>query len=64
MTTPAGTVRAINEALDILENALEPLFGATLQETIENQDTLNQAKLCAMLPYIVDQLITSMFKSM
>jgi hypothetical protein len=59
MAAPTEAVHAINEALDILENALEPLFVKSLHETIENQNTLEQAKLCAMLPYVVDQLITS-----
>lgn len=59
MAAPTQAVHAINEALDILENVLEPLFVKSLHETIENQNTLEQAKLCAMLPYVVDQLITS-----
>ncbi|KIM32939.1 hypothetical protein M408DRAFT_189564 [Serendipita vermifera MAFF 305830] len=63
MTTPTGTVQAINEALDILENALEPLLAKSLYETMENQNGLDQAKLCAMLPYVVDQLITIYLKT-
>jgi hypothetical protein len=59
MATPIAAVHAINQALKILESALEPLFVKSLHETLEDQNTLEQAKLCAMLPYVVDQLITS-----
>lgn len=59
MTAPAQAVQAINQALDALEIVLEPILDNALHETLEGRDNLEQAKLCAMIPYVVNQLITS-----
>jgi hypothetical protein len=60
MSSPVQALEALNEALEILENALEPLFEKPLSETIDSHEQLEQAKLCAMIPYIINELITSM----
>lgn len=59
MATPAQAVEALNEALEILENTLEPLLENALSETMESHDRLDQAKLAAMIPYVINQLIIS-----
>jgi hypothetical protein len=59
MATPAQSVETLDSVLTELENVLEPLFEQTLRETMESHDKLQQAKLCAMLPYTINQLITS-----
>lgn len=58
MATPAQSVETLDSVLTELENVLEPLFEQTLRETMESYDKLQQAKLCAMLPYTINQLIT------
>jgi hypothetical protein len=63
MSAPVQALEALNEALEILENALEPLFEKPLSETIDSHEQLEQAKLCAMIPYIVNELINSKLKN-
>lgn len=61
MATPSQALESLNNALTELENILDPLFEQSLHETMETHEKLQQAKICAMLPYTVNQLITSKY---
>ncbi|KAI0316487.1 hypothetical protein OF83DRAFT_1126444 [Amylostereum chailletii] len=61
MATDATKQRAklstLDTALDDLEKELEPLFAQTLPETVLRLDTIQQAKLQVVLPYLVYDLV-------
>jgi len=48
---------AVSSALDELEAKLEPLLAQPLSETLGSLDTLQQAKLNVLLPYLINDLI-------
>lgn len=50
-------VDALNASLDELENKLEPLFARPLSDTLSSLETVQQAKLYAVLPYLINDLI-------
>ncbi|OCB85576.1 C1D-domain-containing protein [Sanghuangporus baumii] len=50
-------VTALSESLRELEEKLEPLFSKPLQDTLSSLDTLQQAKLQVLLPYLINDLI-------
>lgn len=50
---------ALGNSLDDLETQLEPLFAQTLPETVVDLDTIQQAKLQVVIPYLVYDLIFS-----
>lgn len=51
----------LNDALDDLEANLEPLLAQTLPESVIALETIQQAKLQVVLPYLVYDLVFSMF---
>lgn len=51
---------ATNDALDELEDALEPLLARPLAETLSELDNAQKAQMNVLLPYIVYDLIFSM----
>lgn len=53
-------VASLSDSLDQLEAKLEPLFMQTLPETLVSLDTLQQAKMQVLLPYLINDLIFSM----
>jgi exosome complex protein LRP1 len=64
MTTETNRLKAkldtLCESLDGIEDALEPLLGAqTFPETIVGLETMQQAKLQVVLPYLVYDLVFS-----
>lgn len=67
MTTETEKVKAklstLSSSLDELEAQLEPLFSQTLPETIVALETIQQAKLQTVLPYLVYDLIFSTYPS-
>ncbi|KAL5534035.1 hypothetical protein ACEPAG_495 [Sanghuangporus baumii] len=50
-------VTALSESLRELEEKLEPLFSKPLPDTLSSLDTLQQAKLQVLLPYLINDLI-------
>ncbi|KAL5495051.1 hypothetical protein ACEPAI_513 [Sanghuangporus weigelae] len=50
-------VIALSESLRELEEKLEPLFSKSLPDTLDSLDTLQQAKLQVLLPYLINDLI-------
>jgi exosome complex protein LRP1 len=57
MPSPKEALKRVDNALDELEATLGPLMEKPLHETLEGLDRLQQAKLCAMIPYIVNDLV-------
>ena len=51
--------QSVSTALDELEAKLEPLLEKSLPETLNSLDTLQQAKLNVLLPYLINDLIFS-----
>lgn len=52
---------SLTSSFDELETLLEPLFAQTLPETLVGLEPLQQAKLQTVLPYVVYDLIFSVF---
>ncbi|KAH8119982.1 C1D-domain-containing protein [Phellopilus nigrolimitatus] len=50
-------VSAVSASLDELEAKLDPLFSQPLQDTVASLDTLQQAKMQVVLPYLINDLI-------
>lgn len=50
-------VDALKSSLDELESKLEPLFAKPLADTVNGLETLQQAKLYAALPYLINALV-------
>lgn len=57
MPSPKEALKKVDDALDELEATVGPLLEAPLHETLEGLDRLQQAKLCATIPYIVNDLV-------
>ncbi|KAF9245692.1 Sas10/Utp3/C1D family-domain-containing protein [Melanogaster broomeanus] len=53
----------LNKSLDELESQLEPLFSQSLPETLLGLDTIQQAKLQVIIPYVVYDLVFVYLKS-
>ncbi|KAN0100234.1 hypothetical protein V8E55_000218 [Tylopilus felleus] len=53
----------LDKSLDQLEAQLEPLFAQSLPETLLALDTIQQAKLQAIIPYVVYDLVFVYLKS-
>ncbi|EGO31076.1 hypothetical protein SERLADRAFT_376679, partial [Serpula lacrymans var. lacrymans S7.9] len=53
----------LNVSLDELETQLEPLFAKSLPETVVGLETIQQAKLQVLLPYLVYDLVFIYLKS-
>lgn len=51
----------LNESLDGIEAQLESLLAQTLPETIVGLETMQQAKLQVVLPYVVYDLVFSAY---
>ena len=47
----------LNKSFDELESKLEPLFAQSLDETLLGLDTIQQAKLLVIIPYVVYDLV-------
>ena len=56
-TKSKSTLRTLNASLDDLESLLDPLCAQTLPETVVGLETIQQAKLHTVLPYLVYDLI-------
>lgn len=56
---PSEAVSKIEDDLDTLEELLEPLLEKPFPEILEKLGTLQKAKLCTLLPYIVNSLMLS-----
>ena len=50
-------IAKLNKSLDELESKLEPLFAQSLDETLLGLDTIQQAKLLVIIPYVVYDLV-------
>lgn len=63
MTTETNRLKSklstLDDSLDDLEAQLEPLLSQTLPETVVGLETIQQAKLQVVLPYLVYDLIFS-----
>ncbi|KAI6133625.1 hypothetical protein EDD17DRAFT_1475825 [Pisolithus thermaeus] len=61
MSTDATKMRKkiakLNKHLDELESQLEPLFSQSLAETLVRLDTIQQAKVQVVIPYVVYDLV-------
>lgn len=61
MSADATKIRSklakLDKSLDQLESQLEPLFAQSLPETLLALDTIQQAKLQVIVPYVVYDLI-------
>lgn len=61
MSTDTTKIRSklarLDESLDELESKLEPLFAKSLPETLLALDTIQQAKLQVIIPYVVYDLV-------
>lgn len=55
-------VEALSSSLDELEKQLVPLFAKPLPETLGSLETIHQAKMNVVLPYLINDLIFSMYK--
>ena len=56
-------IAKLNKSLDELESKLEPLFAQSLDETLLGLDTIQQAKLLVIIPYVVYDLVFGTFFS-
>jgi exosome complex protein LRP1 len=54
----------LSASFDELEALLEPLFAQTLPETLVGLEPIQQAKLQTVIPYLVYDLIFSMFNTL
>ncbi|KAG8219419.1 hypothetical protein J3R82DRAFT_342 [Butyriboletus roseoflavus] len=67
MSTDTTKIRSklakLDKSLDALEAQLEPLFAQSLPETLLALDTIQQAKLQAVIPYVVYDLVFVYLKS-
>lgn len=54
---------SLNDSLDDLEERLEPLLAQTLPESLLPLETIQQVKLNVALPYLVYDLVFSLFSS-
>ncbi|KAI9570171.1 Sas10/Utp3/C1D family-domain-containing protein [Boletus coccyginus] len=67
MSTDTTKIRSklarLDESLDELESKLEPLFAKSLPETLLALDTIQQAKLQVIIPYVVYDLVFVYLKS-
>jgi exosome complex protein LRP1 len=59
----AKKVTKLSDSLDALEAQLEPLLSQSLVETAAGLETLQEAKLHTLLPYLINDLIFSELKS-
>ena len=57
MPSPKEALKRVDNMLDELETTLGPLLEKPLHETLNGLDRLQQAKLCATIPYIVNDLV-------
>ena len=70
MSTDTTTIRSklakLDASLDELESKLEPFLAQSLPETLLALDTIQQAKLQVIIPYVVYDLVfgTHAFKPM
>jgi len=67
MSTDTTRIRSklakLDKSLDELESQLEPLFARSLPETLLALDTIQQAKLQVVIPYVVYDLVFVYLKS-
>ncbi|KAF8559939.1 C1D-domain-containing protein [Imleria badia] len=67
MSTDTTKIRSklarLDKSLDELESQLEPLFAQSLPETLLALDTIQQAKLQVIIPYVVYDLVFVYLKS-
>jgi hypothetical protein len=56
-----STLSTLDNSLDDLEAQLESLLAQALPETVARLDTIQQAKLQTVLPYLVYDLIFSLY---
>lgn len=67
MSTDATKIRKkiarLNKHLDELESQLEPLFSQSLTETLVRLDTVQQAKMQVIIPYVVYDLVFVFLKA-
>ncbi|KAG6380787.1 hypothetical protein JVT61DRAFT_5171 [Boletus reticuloceps] len=67
MSTDTTKIRSklakLDTSLDALESQLEPLFAQSLPETLLALDTIQQAKLHVVIPYVVYDLVFVYLKS-
>jgi exosome complex protein LRP1 len=54
-----ANLSTLGESLDDIETWLEPLLAQTLPETVVGLETMQQAKLQVVLPYLVYDLVFS-----
>ncbi len=59
----SSKVDQLSIALDDLESQLQPLLSQSLPETIISLDTLQQANLQVLLPYILNGLVVGMWNT-
>lgn len=52
-------VAAVDASLDELEHELEPLLSQSLPETLLGLETIQQAKLQTLIPYLLYDLVFS-----
>jgi exosome complex protein LRP1 len=57
MPSPKEALKKVDDALDDLEATLGPLLEKPFHDTLDGLDRLQQAKLCATIPYIVNDLV-------
>lgn len=61
MSTDTSKIRSklakLDKSLDELESQLEPLLAKSLPETLLALDTIQQAKLHTIIPYVVYDLV-------
>ncbi|EJD03743.1 C1D-domain-containing protein [Fomitiporia mediterranea MF3/22] len=57
MKKQIAKVNALSHSLDELEKTLEPLLSKPLPDTLSSLDTLQQAKLQVVLPYLINDLV-------
>lgn len=66
MSTEANRIKTklatLGDSLEDLEALLEPLLSQSLPETVVGLETIQQAKLQVVLPYLVYDLIFSTYK--
>lgn len=56
-----GRIQSLSSSLDDLQTQLEPLLAQTLAETNISLDTIQQANLQVLLPYILNGLVVGEF---
>ena len=59
MSSKTRRLTKLSDALDALEDKLESLLSSTLVETGASLETLQEAKLNTVLPYLINDLIFS-----